>query len=382
MIKTVIIFGGHIQALGLARQSNALGVKVILFLNDMYSITRFSNSVNETVICKTFDEIDKKLAKYQTKQTLLLPTSDDYIDYIYNHYEYLSQKFTLGIPSKECINIFSDKRNAYNFIKHSGVEQPQSWCPNTIDDIKVISKQISYPIVVKPAIMYSFHKLFGKKAYLFHDSQEMVEKCQHISRSFPIEHLLIQEFMPGGAKTLYSYGVFSYNGEPQAWLIANRIRQNPMDFGNSTTFAITCDIPEIEQSAKKILRLTNYTGLAEIEFMYDSDTKVYKFLEINTRAWKWHTISNGLNFGFLPEMIHKLNGEMGNFTSSHKEVAWVERLTDFSVLIKEFFKGHITIKSIINNYRLSKTNAVWALKDIKPAIMYLLMAPVLYFKRH
>ena len=230
--------------------------------------------------------------------------------------------------------------------------------------------------------MYSFHQLFGKKAFRCDDKKELLARCIDISEKIPVSSIIIQEFLSGGAKCLYSFGAFAVDGEPKAWVTANRIRQNPMDFGNSTTFAVTCQVPELEKIARKILKETRYTGLAEVEFMYDEPSKTFKFLEINTRAWKWHSISTGLGFGFLSEMVKFLNGQKGDFKESGTSVAWVERLTDFTIIAKETLKGKMNLFKAIRSYRQKKVSAVWSWKDPLPGIMYLILSPILFIKRY
>ena len=130
-------------------------------------------------------------------------------------------------------------------------------------------------------------------------------------------------------------------------------------------------------------QLTNYYGFAEVEFMYDRKTNLYKFLEINTRPWKWHSISNGLGFSFIGKMISYINY---NDTDEIKEfdhiTGWIERLTDTFVVIKELFRGNNLYKEVWEAYRNKKVYAVWDSSDIKPFIMYLLLSPILFFKRH
>jgi predicted ATP-grasp superfamily ATP-dependent carboligase len=164
--------------------------------------------------------------------------------------------------------------------------------------------------------------------------------------------------------------------------MANRIRQNPMDFGNSTTFAVTCNILQIEEQSKKLLQMVQYFGLGEVEWMYDPNTKEYKFLEINTRAWKWHTISNQLGFSFIGAMIDYYNGVTTEHPTATQTVGWVERLTDWTVSAIEIFRGRMKVSTIKNSYKLPKENAVWQWSDPIPGIMYIVMAPILYIKRH
>ena len=381
-INNVIILGGHIQALGLARQAHKIGVEVILVLQDDFSVARFSRAVRKTIVCTDINKLKEALQPYAGMQTLLFPTSDEYIEFLTDNYTELYKQFILGIPKPACVEIFANKRKTYPFAEEKGIPHPMSWFPKTIDDVKKIAKDMKSPLIIKPGIMYSFHKTFGKKAFKCDTPKELLSISEKIALQYPLDSLVIQEFLTGGSEVLYSFGALAMNGEPLAWVTANRIRQNPIDFGNSTTFAITCNIPEIEIIARKILKEVNYDGLAEVEFMYDETLNTYKFLEINTRAWKWHSISTGLGFGFLSDMIHYYNGEKGDFNPEFKKCAWVERLTDFAVSLKCILKGRLKLNDILSSYNQKKVNAVWSIKDPLPAIMYLLMSPILFVKRH
>ena len=381
MLQSIVILGGHIQALGLARQAKSRGLNVILIAKDPFAISRYSKAVDYFHVCKTDNELNCLLRELQSKGVLLLPTSDEYIDFIYKDYDKYDSLFTLCLPSKSVINLFADKRKTYSFAQDNGIPHPKSWFPTSYEDVCRIAEIVEYPIVVKPAVMYSFHEIFRKKAFLCESRDNLLQRVKLIAESFPVDQLILQEFLSGGPKQLYSYGVLAMNGETLVSITANRIRQNPMDFGNSTTFAISCEIPEIEETAKRILQLTDYSGLAEVEFMYDKGQ--YKFLEINTRAWKWHSISTGRGFGFLSEWIDYINGAYSVKNECNKEmVAWVERLTDYTVSIKSIFRKRLKLKDIIASYCQRKVSAVWSIKDPLPALMYLIMSPILYIKRY
>lgn len=382
MISTVIILGEHIQALGLARQAYSLGLKVIVAFKNRCNVARFSKTVDTFIHYSDDESLTRHLLAQKDSNTLLFPTSDDMIEYLDNHREDLDAFFSIGIPDRNCIRIFANKRNTYRFCEKEGIPHPESYYPNTIEEAKVIANRVTFPVIIKPAVMYQFHALTKRKAILCHDRDELINKLEELKEIIPIQELIIQEFLKGGAQSLYSYGTFAVNGEPKCWITANRIRQNPMDFGNSTTFAVSCNIPEIEESAKQILKLTNYTGLAEVEFMFDANKGVYKFLEINTRAWKWHTISKGDGFGFFSEMLRYLNGNPPVFLPKSRTVAWVEMLSDIIIIVKEVVKGRMSLWGALASYRIPKTHAVWDRRDPLPAIMYILLSPVLYFIRH
>lgn len=385
MIKRVAIIGGHIQALGLARQVARLGIEAVLLVDSLWAVARFSKYVSSIHKYRNNDELLQILQQLHLPEqsTLIFPTNDEAVEFLSDHYAALSEQFAMGIPNPKLVALFNDKRKAYQYVTAQSIPCPQCWYPNNLDDVAKLSSELPYPIVVKPAIMYSFHATFGKKAYRCDNADELLSIFQRIHvAQYPIDTILIQEFLSGGPKYLYSYGVFAVDGEPQVSLMANRIRQNPMDFGNSTTFAMTCEIPQIEEQSKKLLQMVRYFGLGEVEWMYDPNTNEYKFLEINTRAWKWHTISNQLGFSFIEAMIDYYNGVRTKQPIVTKTVGWVERLTDWTVSVKEILRGRMKVSTIKNSYELPKENAVWQWSDPLPGIMYIVMAPILYIKRH
>jgi len=384
LITQVFILGNHIQALGIARQVKDNGLEVVLYTSDRFSITRFSNVLKMVVFFKERSDLFEKilLAKRAERNILLFPTNDLMLDFLSTNYKLLINDFYLGIPTPETVNIFYNKRNTYQFAEKHSIPIPMSWYPESLDDLRSLSKRLSYPVILKPAIMHSFHKKFGRKAFKCDSQSELEAVAERLVKTIPIDQLIVQEFLSGGAKTLYSYGAFAADGHVYAAVMANRIRQRPMDFGNSTTYAITCNIPRIQYFAEKILSLTNYSGLAEVEFMYDEKTDQYKFLEINTRAWKWHSISEGIGFSFIGKLIRYYNNnDFAEIKKFNERIAWVERLTDFAIIVKEILKGRMLLKEVINSYRAKKVFAVWSRQDIKPFLMYILLAPYLFFKR-
>ena len=386
MIKRVVIFGGHIQALGLARQVKAKGIEVVIVTDEGCSVARFSRAVDRTIVTPIGDwRLKIEELELPDRSTLLFPTNDEAVEMLCGRYDEYKNRFALGVPSPEVIELFNDKRRAYRFAEASGVHCPKCWYPDTMEEVEALSEELPYPVVVKPAVMYSFHATFGKKAFRCDDAASLKATYTRIAaKGYPLETLVVQEFLDGGAKNLYSCGVMAAGGEIVVSMQANRIRQNPMDFGNSTTYAISCFVPEIQEQTEALLRMTNYRGVGEVEWMWDAKAQQYKFLEINTRAWKWHTISNQLGFSFIGALIDEFNGDrlaVSDYRDA-KQVAWCERLTDYAVFIKEIMHGRMRLRDVIKSYRIKHESAVWKWNDPLPAIMYVLLSPILYVKRH
>ena len=382
MIDKLFILGGHIQALGLARQAKRKGVSVTLIIPDKCSMARFSRYVDKVVLCMSEEQLVQCLDRDRSKNTMLFPTNDEYIDFIIRHYDSLTDSYSVALPDLSVTQLFADKIPAYQFAEKNDIPHPWSLYPKSLSDVDSMAEKMDYPVVIKPAVMYDFHRRFRKKAFLCESKEALQAKVRElVAADYPIEALIFQEFLSGGAKDLYSYGFFAVHGEVRSSITVNRIRQNPMDFGNSTTFAVTVDIPEIEKVSKRIIALTDYSGMGEVEFMYDKGE--YKFLEINTRAWKWHTISEGRGFSFIGDWIDWLNkGGISPRNDNLAKCAWVERVTDFAVILKGLLRGKMKMGDVLRTYRQRKINAVWSFSDPLPAVMYVILSPLLYVKRY
>ena len=81
--------------------------------------------------------------------------------------------------------------------------------------------------------------------------------------------------------------------------------------------------------------------------------------------------------------IRYLNGYKINKTiiNQKENVAWIERITDTFVVIKEIIKRKLTIHEYLKTLLLDKESACLNWKDPLPAIMYIVLLPYLYFKR-
>ncbi len=384
MITTLYILGNHIQALGLARQAKKIGLTVHLFNKDGASVARFSNACNYFHLFKDNNHLLEKLRSNpsKSKDTLLIATNDSLIDFLSTNYNELSNLYYLSIPSPSVVDICYNKRSTYQKAKDLGIPIPKSYFPDTLSEVEEIGNTIKYPVILKPAIMHTFHKSTGKKVFFCVSKEELISNYNKIITIIPADEVILQEFLSGGAPSLYSFGSFAAKGIVYGSFSANRIRQNPMDFGNSTTYALTVNIPEFENLAVKFLTAIEYFGLSEVEFMQDPKTGQYKMLEINPRAWKWHSIANKLNINLLGMMVDYLNDQPVTKSNSHQTgIAWIERITDTVVVAKEIVKGRMNIMDYIKTLRMKKESAVWAWNDLLPAIMYLLLTPYLFIKR-
>ena len=384
MIDTVILLGNHIQGLGVARICHRVGLKVHLFNEDSLCVTRFSNTCSKFT---RFDGDTDLLAKllalgvpYQT--ALLMPTNDRFVGFMADHYEVLGRKYQLSIPSPEITDICFNKIKTYTVAKELGIPTPESHFPKSEADIRELGAQLDYPVIIKPAVMYKFYDKLKKKVFLCRNAHELAENYRLATQVIVPEEIIVQEFLPGGPTQLYSFGSFCDGNKVWGSFVANRIRQKPMDFGISTTFAKTVVNPRIDELATRFLTGIHYFGLSEVEFMYDEVSDDFKLIEINPRTWKWHSIANRIGINVVKMLIDYLNKEpLEEQHNRRTDIGWTERLTDTYVVLTEAMKGRMSYRTYRHTQELEKEFACFSWRDPLPGFMYIMMSPYLLFKR-
>lgn len=384
MIRKVIILDNHIQGLGVSRISGALGLEVHLFNHSKICVARHSNTCNYFYRYLDQDDLLTKLIKFgcEDKEAVLMPTNDRMVGFISENYNKLSKKFHLPLPAPAIIDIAYNKIKTYKLCQELNIPSPLSYFPENLADLMQLVDEIEFPVIIKPAVMHSFYKSFGVKVFSCGNKQELIENYKKAITAIPANEIIVQELLDGGAPSLYSFGSFCSGDKVWGSFSANRIRQKPMDFGISTTYAKTVNIPVIREYATQFLLNMGYFGLSEVEFMFDSKSNTYKLLEINPRTWKWHSISNKTGVNLISQMIDFLDGK--NLTENHsiqENIAWVERLTDTFVVLKELLKGRMSLKEYRMTMKLTKESAVFSKKDLAPFFMYLLYSPYFLFSR-
>lgn len=184
---------------------------------------------------------------------------------------------------------------------------------------------------------------------------------------------MVQEIIPGNSEHQYSVGMFYNKDRSYNHIVARRKRQSPPDFGTGTTYAETVENPELVVYAEKILGEAGYFGICEVEFKYDTRDRKYKFLEVNARIWRWHSIAEGASIPFLLSLYQFLTSGKPIVKSDYLESAWRDDIRDIPTIYK------LKRRKEYKKCNKKKTvHAVFNIRDIKPLIIQILSIP--YYK--
>ncbi len=376
--KGAIILGGHIQALGIVRILGRLGIKCLIVDNTKKNIARhssycsgFIHSLDENLLSTLIKiGVEKEIHKW-----VIFPTNDYHVKVISQNKSLLEKYFSISTDYWNVVINFYNKCHTYRLAEKIGIPFPKTWFPLSVYDLS--SMNISFPCIIKPAVMHEFYKKLKKKVFYCKDFDDLLNNYQKSLAIIPSEEIIVQEIIPGPSKNQYSACFLYLDGETKISLTACRMRQHPIDFGNATTYAETVDLPLLVDYGERILKEVAYNGLCEIEFKFDDRDNQFKFLEVNPRSWKWHSIANKTNTPFFENYFKYLCGQNIDATKEFRQASFYHFLTDFPISFILLLKGYTYW-----NRRLKPIeNAVWAKDDGKPWFYEKFYLIYLFFSR-
>ena len=206
------------------------------------------------------------------------------------------------------------------------------------------------------------------------DRRELLARYDEASGLVEPETIMVQELIPGGGDCQFSYGALCKDGQVLASLVAQRIRQHPPNFGQGSTCVETVNRAEVEESARRLLAAVRYSGLIEVEFKYDSRDGRYKVLDLNARAWAWHSLGSrsGIDFPYL--LWRLLHGERIPEARAQTGVRWLN-LLDVSAALRQMRQGVLSPRAYLQSLRGPVEFASFARDDPLPvATEFLLLA--------
>jgi len=373
----VIVIGGHVQGLGITRIYGKNNIPVLLLDDNKPNLTKHSKYCKEFIHYEKGKLLQTLMGLSKTegyKNWMLVPTNDSGVEILSRNKKKLSTHFKVSTDNFDVLEHFFNKRLSYKLAPKLGIPIPKTWIGDSFEEISKMD--LVYPCIIKPAVMHTFYSQFKTKVFVCNNLNEVEENYKKALTIIPFNEIIIQDIIPGNSSHQYS-ACFMFDGKkPLVTLTARRARQHPPDFGNATTYAETVDLPELVEYAIKLLSEVNFKGICEVEFKFDERDKTYKFLEVNPRSWKWHSIAEKSGSPVLMSLYHYIYGKEPIVKNNQNEATFRHLMTDIPTILNMKMKG-IKVPKTKKNTKY----AVWQANDIKPAIWEMLYLPYFILKR-
>jgi len=368
-----LVIGGNLNGLTIARSLGRYGVPVWVTTPPNIKLASCSRYTLRTLPwpdgeCETQVEYLLRVAeRYGLDQWVLFPTSDESAALLSKFHTALSRRFRVSTPTWDILRWAYDKRLTYQMASNEQVDYPLTFYPATEEDLEAVA--CTFPAILKPATHASVNRFTAEKAWRVTNRQELLARYREARELIPPDLILIQEMIPGGGESQFSYAALCYNGEPIASLTARRTRQYPIDFGYSSSFVETLDVPEIVAPSRRLLAAIRYTGLVEVEYKLDARNGRYKLLDINPRLWTWSALGGraGVDFPYL--LWQMMVGRPVAEKTGRTGVRWVRMSTDVPAAIHEMLRGRLSLGAYLRSLRGPVEFALMAADDPLPGLL-------------
>jgi D-aspartate ligase len=365
MSPGALVLGADYRGLGVVRSLGRRGVRVWVLKRPGETLAAHSRYA-ERSLCVPDDLL--ALAG-EIPGWALIPTTDEDAAMLARRHAELSAAFTVTTDPWETLRWAYDKRCTYELADDCGVARPWTARPQTLDE--VVALDPPFPCVVKPAVKVAHNRLTAAKAWRVDSKTELVERWREAVELVPADVLLVQELVPGGGETQFSYAALWRDGVALAGITAQRTRQYPADFGRASTFVETVDAPDVVEAAQRLIAPIRLNGLAEVEFKRDPRDDALKVLDVNPRVWGWHTLGAraGVDFPWLlwrlvrGDEIEPIEGRAGE--------RWLRLSTDLPTGIRELLARRQAVRPYVGSLLGRRERAIAARDDMLPGLLEL-----------
>jgi D-aspartate ligase len=367
-----LVLGADYRGLGVVRSLGRRGVPVWVLRAPGEPLASMSRYAQRSVPWPSGDEASRvaflcSLAEDEGLQGwALIPTADETAALVGRHHAALARHFTHTSPPWDIVRWAYDKRRSNALAERVGVPVPRTCYPSTAEEAATVD--VSFPAVLKPAVKESPNRLTVAKAWRVDDRDELVHRYAEACTLVDPATLMVQELVPGGGESQFSFAALCVDGEPLASLTARRTRQYPADFGRASTFVETVDCPDIVEPSLRMLREIGFTGLIETEFKRDPRDGVLKLLDMNPRVWGWLTLCGraGVDFPYLL-WLH-VCGEQVPAAHARPGVGWLRVSTDTPTAVKELLARRLPLREYLRSLRRPRESAIFAWDDPRPGV--------------
>ena len=378
-----LVIGGNLNGLSIARSLGRHGVPVWVTTPPSMKLASFSRYTLRTLPWPDGDSeaqaayLLELAERYQLDQWVLFPTSDESAALVSKFHTALSRRFRVSTPTWDVLRWAYDKRLTYRLAAEERVDFPSTIYPATEADLE--AARCAFPAVLKPATHATVNRFTADKAWPVANREELLARYRQARELIPPDLILVQERIPGGGESQFSYAALCCGGQPIASLTARRTRQYPIDFGYSSSFVETLDIPEIVAPSRRLLAAIRYTGIVEVEYKLDARNGRYKLLDINPRLWTWSPLGGraGIDFPYL--LWQMMVGRSVAKQTGRTGVRWVRMSTDVPAAIHEMLRGRLSLGAYVRSLRSPVEFALMAADDPLPGLLDLPLFAYKYF---
>lgn len=370
-----LILGGAHGSLAIARSLGRRGIPV--YVASDHPLVRLSRYATRVLAWDGSDaEALPRLIDLAGRKHLhgfvVFAGGDAQVRFLAQNHAALSSIFRLTTPPWEIVKWSYDKHLVRQHAAAMGIDTPVSYSARSRDEVERLDCR--FPVVLKPAVRNSINAFTLAKAWRADDRATLLARWDQAAALVGGDAVVVQELIPGNGETQFSYAAIWDRGRPVVSLVAQRLRQYPIEFGYTSTYVQTANSPRVADAGRRFLGPLGYTGIAEIEFKFDQRDDRFKILDVNTRAWTWAALGFAAGVDFPWALWRVAMDEVVDPTVAQNEAAWIHASRDAVAATQLMLAGRLSPGDYLRSLKTPIAFAAFAADDPIPGIAELPLA--------
>lgn len=380
MAKVLVTDASERAALAVIRSLGRKNIEVAAGDSSRFSMGFMSKYCKQRILYPSPETEKTKYARALLKKVrdesfdVLIPVTDMAMIPIVERKEDFEQHTRIAAPDLSTATKILDKIETLKIAQQHGLHCPATTLGENIGDARRLSKEIAYPVVVRPRRKVTW---IGEKAlilkvtsnnYAYDNKDFMTKWAKLVSTLKKVglnqDFLMVQEFIPGQG---FGVEALMCEGRPKATFVHKRLREYPVTGGASTLRESVKD-DRLARLGIKLLAALHWNGVAMVEFRLDRSAGEPMLIEVNGRFWGSLplAISCGVDF---PYLLYKSLTDTEDLVGPGYEAGIKQRWLagDFLWLYSSLVSGRGRAKSIKDFLRTSNVpDDIMTLDDSAP----------------
>ena len=383
MAPVAVVMNVFYTGLGIARSLGERGVSVIglTATHGIYgNFTRYA----KTMFCPDSRSQPEKLLPFLVElgrqfkeRAVIFPTRDDDLVFLDRHRKELEPYYSIVAPSSKVLGICMNKFETFLAAERAGVATPGCWMIEGPEDLERLAGEVSYPCVLKPVSAHQWRGsnwslVGGRKAIAVASEEEL--RAEYLSIARAEKCALLQELVPGGDDRLFVHACYlDRDSRHVAGFEAQKIVQVPEGFGTGCIVQ-SVSRPELVEPTIRLLQSIRFSGIAEVEYKWDSATAQYKLIEINPRSWDQHRLGNASGV----DLVYAAYCEHAGLPLPHAAkptvgIKWIAEDVFVTMALRLLCKRDPRLRAHFRHARGKRVFAVWSFRDPLPLLVWLVI---------
>lgn len=358
------------NSLGIIRSLARAGVRVIACDHDRNALGLLSRYATPSVMADPLTEPERFLADLTALARregggVLFPTHDEAVATIGPHEDEIRAVLRCPWSPWPTMSALIDKGHQHEVARRIGFPVPATVTPDDDADIVALSRDLRFPVILKPRYSPEFRRRFRAQVLEASDPEELRRQWELAAEYRP----QLSEVIPGGDDQLWTLGSYrDAAGRPLGSFTGRKLRQWPPRFGTARAAEGRWD-PDYAARGHALLDALEFHGISQLETKRDlRDGRDY-LIEVNPRSWLWVGLSTncGVNLPYLAwrDMIGRPEVHPGGHRSG---LRWILATKHLAGSVREIRRGEWTAREFASTLRPPVVDGVLDPRDPRPAL--------------